>query len=95
MPYTRIWLSKDIYIENKGNSMAGLKDAVLAANFVRWLESKGCYPVTPVLKEDGWYIHYTLKNDMKPQPAVRIINGSVMFPEGSQEDVIFDFLMQN
>lgn len=75
--------------------MAGLKDAMLATNFVLWLESRGCGAVTPVLKEDGWYIHYTLKNDIKPQPAVRIVNGSVIFPKGSCEDVVFDFLMQN
>lgn len=74
--------------------MAGLKDAMLAANFVRWLEGKGC-TVTPILKEDGWRIHYTLSVDTKPQPAVIIRDGSVIFPKGSQEDLVFDFLMQN
>lgn len=76
--------------------MGALKDAALAANVVRWLEKRGCVVSATVNHGDPMAIniHYTLKNDMKPQPAVRIKDGAVIFPEGSNEDIIFAFLLQ-
>lgn len=76
--------------------MGTLKDAALAANVVRWLESKGCTVSATVNHGDPMAIsiYYTLSLDTKPQPAVRIKDGAVIFPEGSCEEIVFAFLLQ-
>lgn len=64
---------------------------MLAAAVAEWLRKGGCI-VSSVETPDGFDVHYTLKNDMKPQPAVQIRDKSVIFPQGSQEEVLMAFL---
>lgn len=71
-----------------------LSDQNLALRVAGWLTNKGCQAVSVVQGIDGWFVYYTLKLDMKPQPAVRVRNGAVSFPAGSQEDVVFAFMLE-
>ncbi len=67
-------------------------DDVLAYTVAAWLTSKGC--VTALVEvNEGWEVHYTLPEDIKPQPPVQVHNGKIIFPKGSQEDVVFTFLL--
>lgn len=66
-------------------------NAALAHRVRAWLDSKGCV-TTVIVKGETYEVHYTLQLDVKPQPAV-IIDGSVKFPPGSQEDVVLAFLL--
>lgn len=67
------------------------RNADLAHRVGRWLVERGC-TVTIAVKGEVYYVHYTLAHDMKPQPAVRC-DGSIVFPQGSQEDVVLLFLL--
>lgn len=55
---------------------------------INYLEQCGC--TTSLLKQDReFHIHYTLKLDVKPQPAIRITDKpSVIVPKGSQAEVV-------
>lgn len=55
---------------------------------INYLEQHGC--VTTLLKQDTeFHVHYTLKLDVKPQPAIRVTDKpSVIIPKGSQESVL-------
>lgn len=68
-------------------------DHVIALRLAAWLQAKGC-TVSVLRKRDGHYVHYTLQLDIKPQPPARIKDGVICFPVGSQEDVVFAFLLQ-
>lgn len=65
----------------------------MALRVAGWLTAKGCGAVSVVNKGDHYLVYYTLSLDTKPQPAVRIKDGSVIFPTGSQQDVVTAFLM--
>jgi hypothetical protein len=62
-------------------------NAQLAGKVAAWLGARGCKAVTVVQVEEIMYVHYTLQLDMKPQPAIKI-DGSIIFPQGSQMDVL-------
>jgi hypothetical protein len=66
-------------------------NADLAYRVATWLQGNGCTVQVAYKAPFGYEVHYTLKLDIKPQPPVRI-DGSVVFPKGSQEDVVFAFL---
>jgi len=68
-----------------------LKTVVIATGVHGWLEARGC-TCSMIKLEEEIRIHYTLSLDTKPQPAVVIRDESVIFPKGSQEDVIMAFL---
>lgn len=67
-------------------------NAALALQVSTWLQAKGCTVQVVYVPPLTYEVHYTLKLDMKPQPPVRI-NGSVVFPKGSQEEVIMAYLL--
>lgn len=73
--------------------MAQKADDLLAFTVGAWLQSKGCVVTLTNPPGKGWFVNYTLRDDMKPQPPVHILNGSIIFPAGSQEDVVFTFLL--
>ncbi len=68
-------------------------DRDLALIVASWLREKGC-TVSVLAHPLGWDVHYTLKEDVLPQPAVQVHNGRVIFPKGSQEDVVLAFLLE-
>ncbi len=72
--------------------MTEKSDQDLALTVAAWLHSKGCV-VSIVAVEGGWEVNYTLSEDIKPQPPVQIHHGKIIFPKGSQEDVVFTFLL--
>lgn len=62
----------------------------LALYTYNWLERRGC--VCSLMKyQSEFHLHYTLAEDIKPQPALIIRDKSVIFPKGSQEDVLNAF----
>lgn len=67
-------------------------NADLAYSVAVWLQAKGCTVQVVYVAPFSYEVHYTLKLDMKPQPPIRI-DGTVVFPVGSQEDVILAFLL--
>lgn len=67
-------------------------DDVLAFTVGAWLQAKGCV-VTLTNPPGKWLVHYTLPDDMKPQPPVEIKDSKIVFPQGSQEDVVLTFLL--
>lgn len=67
-------------------------NADLALRVATWLQAKGCTVQVVYKAPFSYEVHYTLKLDMKPQPPVRI-DGSVIFPKGSQEEVVLAFLL--
>lgn len=67
------------------------KNADLAHRVATWLRDNGCV-TTVVVVGEVYFVHYTLRQDIKPQPPVRC-DGSVIFPRGSQEDVVLAFLL--
>lgn len=67
------------------------KNADLAHRVATWLQRNGCV-TTVIVKGEVYEVHYTLKLDVKPQPAIRC-DGSIIFPQGSQEDVVLAFLL--
>lgn len=90
---TQMWY----YIHNgrssarrKGNKMTTFMDRRLAGSLMGWLASNGCV-VSLVETAEGFEVHYTLKDDVKPQPPVKITKGRLIFPRGSQETVINSF----
>lgn len=70
-----------------------MKDYQLALRMAHWLFEMGCAAITIVVKPDQVEINYTLKLDMKPQPAIIVRDGKLTFPAGSQEDVVLTFLL--
>lgn len=69
-----------------------LAQQALALRVVHFLEVSGC--TVQVTKVDvEIHVHYTLKNDIKPQPAIRVTDKpSLIIPKGSQDAVVFAFL---
>lgn len=72
--------------------MKKIDDAILADRVAAWLFAKGCGAVSVVFRDGQYHVYYTLKLDIVPQPAVRVHNGSIIFPSGSQEEVVLAFL---
>lgn len=68
-------------------------DEQIAYNIARWLQTKGCTACVYHRSEGDFQVHYTLSLDTKPHPAVTIKNGSVVFPVGSDEDIVLSFLL--
>lgn len=64
--------------------MANLDVAMALA---QWLQENGC-TVTMFAKEDHVEVLYTLKEDIKPQPAIIVREGKVNIPRGSQVVVV-------
>lgn len=64
----------------------------LAYRVATWLEKRGCTTTIALCDEFRYEVHYTLARDVIPQPPVKI-DGSIVFPKGSQEDVILQFFM--
>lgn len=65
---------------------------MLAMAVYKWLEDNGC---TVQLQKNGseYLLHYTLRDDIKPQPAIVVTNKpSIKIPTGSQEAVVQSML---
>lgn len=62
-------------------------DADLAAALAEWLECNRC-TISVSIEGDGFNIHYTLQNDIKPQPPIHVEGGKFTIPAGSQQAVI-------
>lgn len=70
---------------------AKLSDLLLALKVADWLDSHKC--TTSISSKDGIvFIHYTLQKDMKPQPALRVKEGKITIPEGTETAVVAAFL---
>lgn len=68
------------------------RQADLSLNVITFLEKGGCTTTMTVVDAEI-HIHYTLKNDMKPQPALRITDRpSIIIPKGSQHGVVLSLL---
>lgn len=67
-------------------------DQLKAIHLAEWFRYKGCKAVT--INEQGgvFYVYYTLQRDIKPQPPASVLHGTVVFPLGSQEDVVMSYL---
>lgn len=73
--------------------MSQLKDVILAGRVAAWLITHGVKTTTTTQDKEGtWLVHYTLRDDIKPQPPVRIKDGGISFPKGSQQAVVDLFL---
>lgn len=71
------------------------KDVILATRVVSWLAANGCGAIAISLANGFVEVHYTLKLDIKPQPPIKVQDGGINFPRGSQEAVVqafFSFL---
>jgi hypothetical protein len=72
------------------------RDLYLASQIAIWLEAKGC-TVQMVERRNAamgieYHVMYTLASDTKPQPAVLVSNGKIVFPTGTPIDILFAFL---
>lgn len=71
--------------------MAKPGDFSLAMSVAAWLASNRC-TVSVMTFADRMEVNYTLRDDVKPQPAIKVKDGKITIPAGSQETVVAAFL---
>lgn len=57
----------------------------VAGRLAIWLEAKGARAVCTTMHQDRIEVHYTLRDDIKPQPAIRIESDKIVIPKGTDE----------
>jgi len=73
--------------------MARASDFSLAMSVAAWLASNKC-TVSVMRFKDRMEVNYTLRDDIKPQPAIKVKDGRISIPAGSQQAVVAAFLGQ-
>lgn len=68
-------------------------NADLAHCLALWLQGHKCTVQVLHVIPDIFEVHYTLRDDVKPQPPVRV-DGTIKFPVGSQISVVQAFLRE-